>query len=125
MGGVPAARGVGGGFVLLDEVDEGEAALADLAEDAEAALVDPHVAAASRRVVEGAEPRDGAAHPPSPPDNPGARSSHRRLRLRWWVSAVACFVGSMLVHRPPSDDDFASLRLLDYALLPRTRTTKV
>jgi hypothetical protein len=28
-------RGVGGGLLLLDEVDEGEAALADLADDAE------------------------------------------------------------------------------------------
>lgn len=48
--------------MLPDEVDEGEAALPNLAQDAEAALVDPHVAAARRRVVEGVEPRDGAAH---------------------------------------------------------------
>lgn len=86
--------------MLLDEVDEGEAALADLAEDAEAALIDPHVAAASRCIVEGVEPRDGAAHPrrPSP--------SRRRTRARVLVTgdcggggvgvSCACFVGSML-----------------------------
>jgi len=63
VGGVtPGERGIGGGLVLPDEVDEGEAALADLAEDAEAALVDPDVAAARGCVVERVEPRDGAAH---------------------------------------------------------------
>lgn len=61
----PGGRGVGGGLVLPDEVDEGKASLADLAEDAEAALVDPDVAAARRGVVEGVEPGDGAAHPPA------------------------------------------------------------
>ena len=65
MGGVaPCGLRVGGGLQLPDEVDEGEAALADLAEDAEAALVDPDVAAARGGLVEGVEPRYGAAHPP-------------------------------------------------------------
>jgi hypothetical protein len=63
VGGVtPSERGIGGGLVLSDEVDEGEPALADLAKDAEAALVDPDVAAARGRIVERVEPRDGAAH---------------------------------------------------------------
>ena len=82
MGGVaPCGLRVGGGLQLPDEVDEGEAALADLAEDAEAALVDPDVAAARGGLVEGVEPGDGAAHPPdgsglllssSPPANSNA-----------------------------------------------------
>jgi hypothetical protein len=63
VGGSLSERSVGRGLQLSDEVDEGEAALTDLTEDAEAALVNPDVTAARRRIVEGVEARHRAAHP--------------------------------------------------------------
>ena len=85
MGGVtPGDRGIGGGLVLPDEVDEGEAALADLAEDAEAAVVDPDVAAARGRVVQRVEPRHGAAHLRFP----SSSGAHRRRSPMWLVRWV-------------------------------------
>ena len=92
---VPCGRGVGGGLLLPDEVDEGEAALADLAEDAEAALVDPDVAAARRGAVDGVEPREGAAHPldlgsSAPAISHAARPAMRLVRwFRWSASATS------------------------------------
>jgi hypothetical protein len=97
VGGVtPSERRIGGGLVLSDEVDEGEPALADLAKDAEAALVDPDVAAARGRVVERVEPRDGAAHLclvpflfcSSPPANSDAARSKSWL-VRWVRKSAA------------------------------------
>jgi hypothetical protein len=81
VGGSLSERSVGRGLQLSDEVDEGEAALTDLTEDAEAALVNPDVTAAHRRIVEGVEARHGAAHPHAlsySPTTPRYRAPGRR-----------------------------------------------
>ena len=85
-------RGVGGGLLLLDEVDEGEAALPDLADDAEAALVDPDVGAARRGAVDGVEPREGAAHPLDLASSSAPAISHAArpvMRLARWFGRSA------------------------------------
>ena len=84
-------RGIGGGLLLLDEVDDGDAAVADLADDAEAALVDPDVAAARRGAVDGVEPREGAAHPLDLGSSAPAISHAARpvMRLARWFGRSA------------------------------------
>jgi hypothetical protein len=91
-----AKRGVGRGIQLLDDVDEGEAALADLTQDAEAALVDPDIATALRCVVEGVEARHGATHlraPSSPPANSDA-ARFLNLGFVWFGSGPSHYPGA-------------------------------
>lgn len=110
MGGGPAVRSIRRGLQLLDEVDEGEAALADLTEDTEAALVDPDVAAARRRVVESVEPRDGAAHRCAPFHSSllvAGEEQGRAAPSESLARLVRCLRTSQVNHR---DSDFLRLR---------------
>lgn len=47
---------------LFDEVDIGEAPLAELPQDSEPVIVDPHIPAGVHGVVEGVQPRERASH---------------------------------------------------------------
>jgi hypothetical protein len=96
VGCTPAKRSVGRGIQLPDNVDEGEAALADLTQDAEAALVDPDIAAALRRVVEGVEARHGAPHPRAPSSPPANSDAARFLNLGfvWFGSGPSHYPGA-------------------------------
>lgn len=53
---------IGSGGDLLDEINKGEPTLTELADDAEAVLVDPDIAAPIDSVVESVEARERATH---------------------------------------------------------------